>query len=171
MKNTSRHINQSIESSILIEAPIEVVWENITDVKIEEFSDPFLFKLLNIPKPLKAEIVAEGKGGKRIAYFSSGKKFNQEILEWELHKRYAFSFNPDKGFKVGYLLDISDGVFQIKTGAYTLEQKNDSVVELKLSTDFSLYRYVYPFFIIPVHIVLRVFQRYLLTSIRKNSVQ
>ncbi|MCB0846594.1 MAG: hypothetical protein KDE26_25270, partial [Bacteroidetes bacterium] len=65
----------------------------------------------------------------------------------------------------------SDGVFQIKTGAYTLEQKNDSVVELKLSTDFSLYRYVYPFFIIPVHIVLRVFQRYLLTSIRKNSVQ
>ena len=171
MKNASRHINQSIESSILIEAPIEVVWENITDVKIEEFSDPFLFKLLNIPKPLKAEIVAEGKGGKRIAYFSSGKKFNQEILEWELHKRYAFSFNRDKGFKVGYLLDISDGVFQIKTGAYTLEQKNDSVVELKLSTDFSLHRYVYPFFIIPVYIVLRVFQRYLLTSIRKNSVQ
>lgn len=57
----------------MIAAEKEGVWENITNVKIEEFSDPFIFKLLDIPKPLKAEIVSEGKGGHRIAYFDSGK--------------------------------------------------------------------------------------------------
>ncbi|MBK7969611.1 MAG: hypothetical protein IPK08_12045 [Bacteroidetes bacterium] len=40
--------------------------------KIEQFSDPTIFKL-DIPKPLKAEIISEGQGGKRIAYFDTGK--------------------------------------------------------------------------------------------------
>lgn len=153
----------------MIEAESELIWDKITNVNIEEFSDPFIFKLLDIPKPLSAEIVSEGTGGKRIAYFDSGKRFNQEILRWNPYQEYAFSFNPEKGFTVGYLLDIADGVFRIKTGVYTLVKNNDTSVQLKLQTDFSINRYLFPLFILPVRLILRVFQRYLLKSIKQNS--
>ena len=41
--------------------------------KIEAFSDPTIFKLLDIPKPLRSEVISEGQGGRRIAYFDSRK--------------------------------------------------------------------------------------------------
>lgn len=153
----------------MIAAEPELIWDKITNVNIEEFSDPIIFQLLDIPKPLRADIVSEGKGGKRIAYFDSGKQFNQEILKWNPYQEYSFSFNPEKGFKVGYVLDIADGVFRIKTGSYTLIKDNDAPVRLILQTDFSINRYLFPLFILPARLILLVFQNYLLRSIKQNA--
>ena len=83
MLSNDKHIIKTIGSTIDIKGRPETIWNNITNVKIEQFSDPAIFKLLDIPKPLKAEIISEGKGGRRIAYFDSGKKFMQEILIWQ----------------------------------------------------------------------------------------
>src|SRR5262245_7133761 len=77
------HIVKTISSTIEIIGRPETIWDNITNVKIEKFSDPAIFKLLDIPKPLRAEIISEGQGGKRIAYFDSDKTFIQEILVWK----------------------------------------------------------------------------------------
>lgn len=134
-----RHIHRTIESSIDIPAAPGSIWENITNVRIEQFSDPFIFRLLGIPKPLKAELISEGVGGSRIAYFSSGKRFVQKILTWDPLKEYRFSFNPEKGFRVGYLFELSSGVFQILEGAYCL-QTNDGSTNLKLATNYSLHK-------------------------------
>jgi hypothetical protein len=51
-------------------------------------SDPIIFKVLSIPKPMRAELISEGKGGQRIAYFDNGKRFIQEILEWNPYAEY-----------------------------------------------------------------------------------
>jgi len=162
------HIVKTLGSTIDINGRPETIWENITNVKIEQFSDPTIFKLLDIPKPLRAEIISEGQGGRRIAYFDSGKKFMQEILVWKPLTEYSFSFNPEKGFKVLYFFELSEGVFQIPTGAYYLTTTGQTTT-LKLTTTYSIDRKLYFIFNIPARLILKAFQRYLLTSIKKNS--
>lgn len=168
MTTKNRHIIKTLGSTINIIGRPEIIWDNITNVKIEQFSDPTIFKLLDIPKPLKAEIISEGQGGKRIAYFDTGKKFIQEILVWKPLKEYSFSFNPEKGFKVLYFFELSEGVFQIPTGAYYLTTSGKTTT-LKLTTTYSIDKRLYFLFNIPVILILKAFQHYLLTSIKKNS--
>jgi hypothetical protein len=165
---TGNHITKSIYADIEINEQPEKIWDNITNVKIEQFSDPLIFKLLDIPKPLRAEIISEGEGGSRIAYFESGKCFMQKILVWKPFKEYSFSFNPEKGFRVCYLFELSAGVFRIPGGAYILTTKANST-NLKLVTTYSIDKRLYFLFNLPVRFILKIFQRYLLTSIKKNS--
>ena len=167
-KMIENHIIKFIHSDIDINGQPEKIWDNITNVKIEQFSDPFFFKLLNIPKPLKAEIILEGEGGSRIAYFDTGKRFMQKILVWKPFKEYSFSFNPEKGFKVCYFFELSEGVFRIPSGGYFLTT-NSNVTNLKLVTTYSIDRRFFFLFNLPVRLILKIFQRYLLTSIKKNS--
>jgi hypothetical protein len=163
----NRHITQSISTSIDIKGKQETIWDNITNVRIEQFSEPMTFKLLGIPRPLRANLLAEGEGGQRIAYFNSGKRFIQEITTWKLLKEYSFNFNPEKGFVVGYLFDISDGIFRVPSGSYFLTKKGE-ITTLQLVTSYSLDRRVYFLFNLPVRLILKAFQKYLLTSIKKN---
>lgn len=164
----SMHVEESISSVIEIKASAEIIWDHITEVRLEQFSDPLLFKLLNIPKPLKAEMEAVGEGGSRIAYFDSGKKFLQKITVWKPLSEYSFSFNPEKGFKVGYFFDLSDGIFRILSGSYYLTPSNDSI-SLTLNTRYSLDKRLHWIGRLPVRLVLMMFQKYLLTSIRQNT--
>ena len=168
MKKVNRHIKNTISSTIDINGRSEVIWDNITNVRIEQFSDPLAFKLLGIPRPLRADLLTEGKGGKRIAYFDSGKRFIQEITVWEPLKEYSFNFNPEKGFIVGYFFDISEGIFRVPNGAYFLTEKRNEIT-LELRTTYSLDKRLYWLFNVPVKLVLKAFQKYLLTSIKKNS--
>lgn len=168
MTTKNRHIVKTLGSTIDIIGRPEIIWENITNVKIEQFSDPTIFKLLDIPKPLKAEIISEGQGGRRIAYFNTGKKFMQEILVWKPLTEYSFSFNPEKGFRVCYFFELSEGVFQIPFGAYYLTT-NGKTTTLKLTTTYSIDNRLYFLFNLPARLILKAFQRYLLSSIKKNS--
>lgn len=165
---TENHITKSITSDIDICGQPEKIWDNITNVKIEQFSDPLIFKILDIPKPLRAEIISEGQGGSRIAYFDTGKRFMQKILVWKPFQEYSFSFNPEKGFRVCYLFELSEGVFRISSGAYFLTTNSNSI-NLKLVTTYSIDKRLYFLFKLPVRLILKIFQRYLLTSIKKNS--
>lgn len=165
---TNQHIEKSISSSIEIEALPETIWQHITNVNIEQFSDPFLFKLLDIPKPIKADLILEGEGGSRIAYFDSGKRFLQKITVWKPLQEYSFSFNPEKGFKVFYFFDLSEGVFRMLSGSYFLIPTHKSV-KLQLVSTYSIDKRLFFLFHIPVFTILKLFQRYLLRSIKKNA--
>ncbi len=162
------HIYNTISSSIEIYGSVETIWDNITNVKLEQFSDPIIFRLLNIPKPLKSEVVSEGTDGIRIAYFNNGKKFIQKILIWKPLQHYSFSFNPEKGFKVLYFFELAQGVFRIPTGAYFLHRNSNSVT-IKLITNYSIEKRLAFFIELPARIILKAFQKYLLGSIKKNS--
>lgn len=128
------HIEKTISSTVAIDSEAAAIWNNITNVQLEKFSDPWYFKLLDIPKPLKAEVTLHGVGGSRIAYFNNGKRFIQKIKTWKEHEEYSFSFNPEKKFVVGYLFDLSDGIFKILSGSYYLTKLNSGMnLELKTS--------------------------------------
>lgn len=168
LSKINRHISNSIDSTIVINGQPERIWDNITNVKIEQFSDPVIFKILDIPKPIRADIISEGEGGSRIAYFNTGKRFMQKILVWKPLLEYSFSFNPEKGFRVCYIFELSEGVFRIPTGAYFLRTKEQSTT-LHLRTTYSIDSRLYYLFNWPARLILKTFQRYLLTSIKKNS--
>ncbi len=89
--------------------------------------------------------------------------FGNKILQ-----EYSFSFNPEKGFRVGYFFELTEGVFRIPSGAYYLT-KNGSSITLRLKTEYSIDTRFYHLFNLPVKIILKAFQRYLLVSIKKNS--
>jgi hypothetical protein len=123
---------------------------------------------LGIPKPLRAEIVATGVGGARIAYFANGRRFSQIITDWQPPEQYAFTFQPDAGFRVVYLLDLSDGPFQMKAGAYQILPTQDGV-RLSLSSQYMLEGIRGALLRLPVRLVSGFFQRYLLRGIKANA--
>src|SRR5579871_384951 len=108
--------------SICILSPPECVWKHVTDVDIASFQHPVYFAVLGIPKPMRSEIRKAGVGGERIAYFENQKRFTQVITYWKPYEEYSFTFHADPGFRVGYVLDLAAGPFQMKSGSYSLSQ-------------------------------------------------
>ena len=157
-----------IESCVEVEAPAAYVWKAVTEVDIASFAHPLSMRLLGVPKPLKANVIRAGVGGARVAYFSNGLRFTQEITEWLPDVHYAFTFHADAGFKVGWLLDLGTGPFRLQSGAYLLSAR-DSRTRLTLTTHYVLSGVAGFVLWLPVALVLFIFQRYLLGGIRKNA--
>ncbi len=156
----------TLSSSISVLATPETVWRNITNVRIDSSIPPRPFALLGIPKPLHAELFEKPADRRRVAYFSNGMRFSQEITSWKPLESYAFTFRADRGFKVAFVLDLSSGPFQLVSGEYQMVQQS-SGVELTLTSTYfvgGLMRVLS----IPIAIVMRAFQRYLLSSIKKS---
>lgn len=157
-----------IEHSASIHAPAAIVWNHITEVDIASFDHPPYLALLGIPKPLRAEVTKPGVGGRRTAYFANGRCFTQEITIWQPYEQYDFTFHADPGFRVGYLLDLSDGPFQMIAGSYSIVPDKHSV-KLFLASEYALRGFFGWCLAIPVWLVLHLFQRYLLRGIKANA--
>jgi hypothetical protein len=146
------------------------VWRLIVNVDIAQYPQPRFFRLLGIPHPERAEVSYEGVGGERIASFDTGKRFLQRITEWDPPRRYAFTFNPEPGFKVLYFFDLSDGPVQIPAGAYDLTPDSGGT-RIVLSTEYSIDRRARLMLQLPVMTMLKLFQRYLLRGIARNAAR
>jgi hypothetical protein len=157
-----------IRHNTLINASAACVWQHITEVDITAFPHPPYLTLLGIPKPLRAEILQDGVGGSRIAHFVGGKRFTQEITEWQPATRFGFTFRADPGFRVGHVLDLSDGVFRMASGAYTIIPQENGVT-LVLESQYTLHGLVGFLLALPVRLVLNLFQAYLLAGIKANA--
>jgi hypothetical protein len=168
MRPGLRKEHHTIEHTIHINASTESVWRHITEVDIASFRHPAYFSLLGIPKPLRAEVVEPGVGGTRTAFFSNGRRFSQKITEWQPLERYAFTFQADPGFRVAYILDLSDGPFRMKAGTYRIVPGQGGV-RLSLSSRYELYGIAGACLGVPVRLVLNLFQRYLLRGIKANA--
>lgn len=158
----------SIEQSVSISASVESVWREVTEVDIASFRHPIYLSILGIPKPLRAEVQEPGVGGVRIAYFSNDLRFSQVITEWRPSERYTFTFKADPGFRVAYLLNLSNGPFRMIAGAYRIA-RTDTGAMLTLSSQYELRGVIGLCLSVPVRSVLRVFQTYLLRGIQANS--
>lgn len=161
-----RRIKGVLRSSTTIPADVDQVWQQIVDVDIATVRQPSYFRLAGIPHPLRAEVESEGIGGRRVAYFENGKRFLQVITGWEPPRHYSFQFNPEPGFRVLYVFDLSDGPVQIPTGEYFVAE-GPTGISVTLGTQYSVDRRFF-FLVPPVLGFLKLFQRYLLSSISGN---
>src|SRR5262245_1152775 len=168
LRSYMRKERYRIEHSVDIAASAPCVWREVTQVDIASFRHPAYLSVLGIPKPLRAEVMQPGVGGSRTAFFSNGQRFCQEITEWQPCERYAFTFNPDPGFRVAYCLDLADGPFRILAGAYQLRQV-EKRTRLCLASEYELRGAMGACLRWPVRLVLHLFQSYLLRGIRTNS--
>jgi hypothetical protein len=157
-----------IERSVEIAAPADVVWRNVTQVDIGSFRHPAYFSLLGIPKPVRAEISQPGLGGRRTAFFANGRRFSQEITAWQPPTYYEFTFDPDPGFRVAYVLDLRGGPFRMTAGAYHIVPHPGHVM-LHLSSQYELHGLIGTCLGWPVKLILSLFQRYLLSGIKANA--
>lgn len=159
-----------VHNAIVLKAKPSVIWREITNVGVEGFEFPWLFRLLGVPKPLSAEVIKEGVGGYRVAKFSNGAEFHQNILEWEVNKKYRFQFNATKNFRVGHFMNLSHGPFQILTGGYDLLDNKEGIL-LILSSNYELHGLLGTIMHIPFRWVVYAFQRHLLKGIALNLKQ
>ncbi|HYL27288.1 MAG TPA: hypothetical protein VEW74_05595 [Candidatus Nitrosotalea sp.] len=156
----------TLSSSMHVLAPPETVWQNITNVQIDSSIPPRLFTLLGIPKPLHAELIEEPAERRRVAYFANGKRFTQKITSWKPLESYAFTFHADPGFKVVFVLDLAGGAFQLVSGEYHMTESGGAIDVMLTST--YLVRGAMRLFSFPIAAVMRAFQRYLLSAIKKS---
>lgn len=157
----------TLVQSIVIASVRERIWHEITQVDIVTAKHPVIFRLFGIPKPLRAEMRAIGEGGERIAFFANGLRFVQRISTWLPGQRYTFSFQPDPGFRVAYCFDLSKGPFRIISGSYELRD-HPKGIELFLASHYTLRGVIGNLIALPVWVLMRIYQRYLLHNIRVN---
>lgn len=115
-----------VEQSMEIQASAASIWKEVTQVDIASFRHPTYLRLLGIPKPLRAQVLRAGNGGARIARFSNGLRFSQEITDWQPNERFAFTFRADPGFRVAYCLDLSKGPVRMISGAYRISAEQSA---------------------------------------------
>lgn len=122
--------------------------------------------MLGIPKPLHAELFEERSERRRVAYFANGKRFSQEITSWKPLESYAFTFRADPGFKVAFFLDLSNGPFRLVSGEYHMTGANGGI-EVTLTSTYFVGGFM-RLLSLPIALVMRAFQRYLLSAIKKS---
>lgn len=145
----TRRVDRSMSSSAIVGGGLQRTWDKVTDVDIADFSHPTFFKLVGIPHPLRAEVLADGVDGERIAYFDTGKRFIQRITVWDPLREYAFTFNPEKGFTVVYLSTFPTASFRFhrvricsRRTARTLRSRYRRITRsIAVSTSFSGLRF------------------------------
>lgn len=69
---------------------------------------------------------------------------------------------------MGYLLDLSDGPFQMKAGSYRIVPDRNGI-RLYLTSQYELPGFFGWCLRLPVRLVLHLFQRYLLHGIKANA--
>ncbi|MFD1628649.1 hypothetical protein [Pseudopedobacter beijingensis] len=134
-----------------INAPAEKIWSNVTRVREinKEQDKGWLTKLLNFPRPVKAELNYEGVGAYREAIFTNGLIFHETVTEYIDNKKMSFTIKAlpheiplttmDEHLVVG------GKYFDVLNGTYELEKLNDKTYRLhlwsyfKLTTTFNFY--------------------------------
>lgn len=123
-----RTVFQTTHSSILIQAPAAVVWQEIKSVptiSATEYKDSWTHRL-GLPRPLDATLSYEGIGGVRIAGFSNGLSFFEEITDWQPKKTIAFSIKAQGSEKERLAFALGPAIgghfVDVVSGRYTIEE-------------------------------------------------
>ncbi|HEX5000993.1 MAG TPA: hypothetical protein VFW78_00720 [Bacteroidia bacterium] len=127
-----------------INAPAERIWDNVTRVtEISKEQDKgWLTRLLNFPRPVKAELNYEGIGAYREAIFTNGLVFHETVTEYIDNKRMSFTIKAlpheiplttmDEHLVVG------GRYFDVLNGTYELEKLSENNYRLHLWSNFKL---------------------------------
>jgi hypothetical protein len=161
------------ETAIRIQAPADVIWQNIRAVPLitpaeHTFS---VAHAIGFPKPLEATLIGEGVGAVRHATFEGDVLFVETITEWEPLQRLAFTIAPDPAIPPTTFdthVVVGGDYFDVLTGSYRIERvgPEEHILHLtsrhRLSTRFNAYTNVWTRFFmndIQQHILKVIKQR------------
>lgn len=141
----------SVENRIIIEAPLNIVWAQLGEVKTiqpEEF-EISLTSLIGVPKPIEASMSADGVGAVRTSKWGKGVIFKEVITSWEPNREMTYTFDIDPELIPDHALDkhvkLGGEYFSPLHGGYFLSENADgnTILTLKTTlvdnTNFSIY--------------------------------
>jgi uncharacterized protein YndB with AHSA1/START domain len=142
---------RTVDTSIVIQAPLSIVWQNIERVRAIDPSElrRSWSNTIGFPRPVEATLSHEGIGGVRNASFEHGLDFTETITEWVPNQRIVFTIKADTANIPRTTLDehvtVGGRFFDVLTGEYDLHSlpNGDILLHLssreRLSTDFNIY--------------------------------
>lgn len=162
-----------VNTSILINAPSDIVWSQITRIpKITEPQESFFYKM-GFPRPVEATLSYEGVGGIREAKFEKGLMFLETITDWEKEQKLTFKIRSEPANTPLTTLDshvvVGGRYFDTLIGQYEIEKLSNEQVRLhlfsryRLSTRFNFYAEVWSDFL------MRDIQQNILKVIRSRA--
>lgn len=133
----------SVESSVVIDARPEEVWENIVRVRriLPSEYQRGLFNYLGIPIPLYAELDGDTVGALRIGHFDNGLQFNERVIAWERNTCVSFDINiaHSSNEKTPFYSHILNGEhFSFVNATYRMLPHADGTTTLSLVTTYRL---------------------------------
>ncbi|WP_373330908.1 hypothetical protein [Salmonirosea aquatica] len=134
----------SENTSIVINATDEVVWQNLTRVRpiTESENKRSLFQFMGFPRPLEAELDTVAVGGVRKAIFDRGLFFTETVTQMLPLQVLAFSIEADPESIPPAALDehvmVGGKYFDVLEGKYEIEKLNNGKILLHLSSQFRL---------------------------------
>jgi hypothetical protein len=142
---------RTVDTSIVIHAPLSTVWQNIARVRAIAPSElrRSWANTIGFPRPIEATLSHEGIGGIRNASFERGLNFTETITDWVPNQRIVFTIQADTAAIPRTTLDehvtVGGRFFDVLTGEYDLHSlpNGDTLLHLssqeRLSTDFNAY--------------------------------
>ena len=140
-----------VKNSVVINAPIDVVWRQLANVSyIAEGEFPMSFsQLIGIPRPLQADMDAQGVGAVRTSKWQNGVVFKEVITDWQPNKQMLYQLDIDPHLIPDNALDkhvkLGGEYFPPLYGGYYLAEtaNGQTVLTLKTTvednTNFTIY--------------------------------
>jgi hypothetical protein len=164
---------RTVNTEILIHAPVQTVWANIASVpRIAPAELPGSWvQKIGFPLPIEATLSHPGVGGIRQATFTGNLTFTETVNQWELNKDLRFSIRANTESIPPTTLDehlvIGGQFFDVLDGEYSLEPRPDGVM-LHLTSRERLSTHVNPYAGIWTDAVMRAIQKQILVVIRNR---
>lgn len=127
-----------------IDAPAEIIWDNVTQVKeiSEEQNKGYLTQFLGFPRPVKAELDFEGVGAYREAIFTKELVFHETVTDYVDNERMVFDIKAYPHEIPSTTLDehlvIGGKYFDVLNGTYELEKLPNGLNRLHLYSHFEM---------------------------------
>jgi hypothetical protein len=140
-----------VENSIIIAAPVEVVWHQLTNVRtIEKNELPYsITRFIGVPSPIEANMDGEGVGAIRVSRWGKGVTFKEVITDWVPNQKMAYFFDIDPNTIPDNALDkhvkLGGEYFTPLYGEYEIkrDKTGNTVLHLKTTlqdnTSFGVY--------------------------------
>ena len=164
---------RTVETRIVINAPGDVVWDQITSVPTiqPEEHHPAAFHLLGVPKPVRAMLPRGAVvGAMRRSTYEGELHFIEAVTVWQPDQGFSFTIDLVSPQTAPWPWNqIGGPYFELLDGAYRIEPLDDKRVVLhlssrhRLSTKFNVYGGFWTDFI------LGDIQNYILTVVKGRA--
>lgn len=117
----------TVTREIVIDAPAGAIWpllRGIPDVRPDEGLWTLAHSLVGLPRPLGAQLPADGVGADRFAAWEHGIRFRERITDWEAGRRIGWTFIFDDIAGWAYTdrhLMPDSAYFRVTDGGYRVE--------------------------------------------------
>lgn len=135
---------QTVSTSIEINAPQPLAWENIKNVKNitpQEIQAHFIH-LINVPKPVTGHVDKEGPDATRYISWDKGIHFKFDIQEWKEGQGFSYQVNLDEHSIPPNTLDehvmVGGKYFDVVTGSYALKELTPGKCLLTLTSTYRI---------------------------------